>query len=56
MTNQVNVHRVTPFRRNQRLKRPVRIVGILARAKQAQPLCDTPYMGINRKRRFAEGE
>src|SRR6185312_1101889 len=56
MTNKVDVHRVTPLWRNQRQQRLVRIIGALAQAKQAEPLRDSPYMGINRKRWSAEGE
>lgn len=56
MTNKVDVHRVAPFWRNQRQQRPVGIIGAFARAKQAETLRDTPDMGINWKRRSAEGE
>ena len=56
MTNKVDVHRMTPFWRNQRQQRLVRIVGILAGAKQAKPFRDAKHMRINRKCRFAEGE
>src|SRR5579859_4351667 len=56
MADKVDMHRVPPFRWNERLKYLLRILGARPLIEQTKSLGDSPYMGIDWKCWFTQSK